>query len=105
MKEVKGTKSPEVAAKEEAPRRILPSFTLSSVDLPELKDWKVGEAYFLKVKVEQVSLGKGEEEWGTPKENDKKRHARFQILSIEAMNEKENFEDEYGRKRSKANKT
>lgn len=102
MKEAKGTETP----KEEttSTRRVLPSFTLSSVDLPELKDWEVGGVYFLKVKVEQVSLGKGEQEWGEPKEGDKKRHARFQILGIEAMQEKEGYENEYAREREKANR-
>jgi len=99
MKIVKGTKIDQAE-----PRRTLPSFTLSSSDLPELKDWDVGGVYFLKIKVEQITLGKGDQEWGEPKKGDKKRHARYQVLGIEALGEKESFESEYARKRERANK-
>jgi len=103
MREIKGVKSPQLNDTSEAPRRILPSFTLTSDDLPELKDWKVGGVYFLKVKVEQTQLGKGMNEWETTPKGEKKMHARFQMLGIEAEEkEKENSEDEYARKRSKA---
>lgn len=101
MKELKGTKSPSVE-KAEAPRRILPSFTLTTKDLPEIKDWKVGGVYFLKIKVEQTQLGKGQTEWETTTKGEKEMHARFQMLALEAVDKKETFEDEYGRKRSKA---
>jgi len=98
MKTIKGTKN-LIADKPEP--RTLPSFTLTSKDLPELKNWKVGGVYFLKAKVEEVSMGKGEYEYGFDESGKtKERHARFQMKGIEVVDE-EKFEDEYGRKRSK----
>ena len=38
---------------------ILPSFTVSSSDFPEAKDWKVGKKYMVKMEVELVSQSKG----------------------------------------------
>jgi hypothetical protein len=83
------------------PQRILPSFSLTSDDLPELKDWKVGGVYFLKIKVEQTSLAKGQYEWETSTDGKKTMNARFQIKAIEPIENKETYEDEYARKRGK----
>lgn len=82
--------------------RVLPSFTLTSDDLPEIKDWKVGGNYYLKIKVEQVSLGKGEHEYMMSNEQGKKMHARFQMKGIEAIADKKTYSEEYAERRSKA---
>lgn len=81
-----------------------PTFTLTTKDLPELKNWKVGGVYFLKIKVEQTQLGKGENEWETTTKGEKEMHARFQMISLEVLDKKENYEDEYGRKRAAASR-
>ena len=100
MNNIKGTKeSMDMPAK---PKRILPSFTLTSEDLPEIKDWKVGGSYYLKIKVEQVNLGKGEYDWQTIEKGEKKMHARFQMHAVEAIKENKSYSEEYAEKRSKA---
>lgn len=99
MKTIKGTKM-GMDMPISKPKRVLPSFTLTSDDLPEMKNWKVGGVYFLKVKVEQVNLGKGEYDWQTVEKGEKKMHARFQMQSIEPIeNKKETYEEEYARRR------
>lgn len=96
MKIIKGTNS-IIGSKE--PQHTLPSFTLNSKDLPEIKDWKVGEVYFFKLKAEQIEMGKGEYEFSNYT-NSKVIHARFQIIEIESDG-KESYEEEYARKRNK----
>jgi len=80
----------------------LPSFSLTSLDLPELKDWEMGGVYFLKLKVEITQAGKGEYGWGESKPGDKTMNARFQVLGVEVISQKENYQDEYARRREKA---
>lgn len=98
MKAIKATK---ISNTPTVDRQMLPSFSLTTKDLPEIKDWKVGGVYYLRIKVEQISLGKGDSEWSNPKSNDKTMNARFQMIGIEAEKDKEHYEDEYARKRSK----
>jgi len=50
----------EVSAIPDMPMRMLPSFSVTEKDLPEIKDWKVGKSYTLQVEVEVVSMGKNE---------------------------------------------
>ncbi len=40
--------------------RMLPSFSLTEKELPEIKDWNVGHKYTLVVEVEMVSSSKDE---------------------------------------------
>lgn len=68
-----------------APKRELPTFTLTSQDLPDIKDWKIGGFYSLRVKVEQIQMGKGIDTYMPTKPGDTTMHARFQIKSVEAM--------------------
>ena len=42
------------------PGRMLPSFSVSDRELPEIKDWQVGKRYKLEIEVEQVSMTKNE---------------------------------------------
>jgi len=49
-----------------------PTFSLTSKELPEVKDWQVGKKYRIVLDVEQVGLDKDE--------YDKRIHARFKIL-------------------------
>lgn len=42
------------------PSRMLPSFSITAKDLPEIKDWKVGGKYTLQIEVEMVSMSKNE---------------------------------------------
>lgn len=65
--------------------RMLPSFSLSAKDLPEIKSWKVGKKYKLEMEVEMVSLNK--DEYGKMSSMD----ARFKIHKI---GEKETMSDE-----------
>ncbi len=44
----------------DSPMRMLPSFSVTEKDLPEIKDWKVGKTYKLEIEVEVVSMGKNE---------------------------------------------
>lgn len=39
---------------------MLPSFSLTEKNLPEIKDWKVGKKYKLEIEVEMVSVSKNE---------------------------------------------
>jgi hypothetical protein len=57
------------------PVRPLPSFSLTEKELPEIKDWKVGEKYTLMMEVEQVSASKDEYSKGP-------LTARFKICKI-----------------------
>jgi len=58
--------------------RMLPSFTLTQKDLPEIKNWQVGKKYKLEIEVEQVSQEKSEYGQGSP------LTARFKLLKVKA---------------------
>lgn len=83
--------------KEDRKTKIYPTFQLDDEDLPEIKDWKVGEKYLLVMEVEQMSMRQGKE-WQGADDKDKKVHATFKIMKVGVKEEK--FEDEYARKRS-----
>lgn len=83
---------------EDRKTKIYPTFSLDSEDLPELKDFKVGEKKVLVMEVEQMSMRQGKEWQGENNKDDKKVHATFKILRVGL--EKETFENEYARRRS-----
>ena len=67
------------------PVRMLPSFSLTEKDLPEMKDWQVGKKYKLQMEVEMVASSKNE--YGNSQMS-----GRFKIHKIgekEIMSEKE----------------
>jgi hypothetical protein len=79
--------------------KYYPTFELDNEDLPDLKDFKVGEKRVLVLEVEQMSMRQGKEWQGEgDKENDKKIKATFKILKVGVKDE--SFEDEYARKRA-----
>ena len=73
-------------------KRYLPSFSITADDLPAVKNWDVGKTYELKTKVRMKSLT----------EQEKKTRADLEIQAVEVYKKDENYEDEYGRKRSAA---
>jgi hypothetical protein len=77
--------------------RELPSFYLRQIDLPEVLTWKVGEQYYLLMKVEMTGLEKYEDE----DKKIKKMEGGFKVKSVRAIDgkpvdlkavEKEDFE-------------
>jgi len=58
------------------PRQMLPSFRLTVKDLPEIKDWKVGKSYTLKLQVKQVSADESENQ---------PLAARFELEKVEVV--------------------
>jgi hypothetical protein len=63
-----------------------PEFSIGEVDLPEIKNWKVGKKYSLALEVEMVSSSKGDNWDFSPvgsgdSEKKPKFRARFKILS------------------------
>ncbi len=84
---------------EEKRVKIYPTFSIDDEDLPALKDFKVGEKKVLEIEVEQMSMRQGAE-WQGSTSGDKKIHATFKILKVGVK--KENYSQEYSRKRSGA---
>lgn len=74
----------------EEPTRMLPSFSLTSKDLPEIKDWSVGHKYNLEIEVEQTEMAKSEYITGEP------LTARFRILKVK--NNSDTEEEKKGKK-------
>ncbi len=50
----------ETTMSPDMPMRMLPSFSVTEKDLPEIKEWKVGKKYKLEIEVEMVSMSKNE---------------------------------------------
>jgi hypothetical protein len=63
--------------------RSLPTFSVTSKDLPEIKNWSVGHKYKLEIEVEQTEMAKAEYMEGEP------LTARFRILKIKNTSESE----------------
>lgn len=83
--------------------RILPTVHLTDEDLPEIKDWKVGEKYTLVMEVEELSMRQGNE-WQGADEKDKRIHATFKITSVGVEEEPESsYADDYAAGRIAAN--
>lgn len=86
------------------PRKTPPSLSLSDEDLPDIKNWKVGETYKIVVEAKQVSSSMGDTIMG---EGKKKMNARFEILSVKSIdgkastNDFEEFENQYSREGKK----
>lgn len=81
---------------------ILPSFTLTEKDLPQMKDWKVGEKYDLCVEVEMTKSMKGDEYPMYGQEPDKSVKGTFNIVSVGVDEEEEDYQTEYAKRMSKS---
>lgn len=68
---------------EDLPSRMLPSFSLTSKDLPEIKNWSVGHKYKFEIEVEQTEMAKDEYMKDGP------LTARFRILKIKNKSDSE----------------
>ena len=77
-------KQPKLSA--EMPQKMPPEVSFDKTELPEIKNWKVGGKYELKLKVEQISIGKD------TMDNEKELRARFKVLEVAAIGK----EDLYG---------
>lgn len=80
-----GIKSTLNRAKYVAPK---PSISLSSKDLPEIADWKVGNTYEIILTVKQTELRQGDEydDWDeNGSKSSKTTHARFKILKVKPV--------------------
>lgn len=81
--------------------RILPTIRLTDEDLPEIKDWKVGEKYTLVMEVEQISMRQGDE-WQGADNKDKRIHATFKITNVGVEDaEDPSYEQEYAQRMGK----
>jgi len=67
----------------DGPSRMLPSFSLTVKDLPEIKNWSVGNKYTLVIEVEQTSMSKSEYMQDEP------LTARFRITKVKSESENE----------------
>lgn len=95
LKPTKGAPSPgAIAEKSDKPKRELPRVTFTAEDVPEIKDWKVGSKYFLKLEVEQVAMEK--DRFGYEGEKESPLTATFKVLAVKAMDHiPEHSEDEH----------
>lgn len=87
--------------------KIPPSLIVSEDDLPEIRNWRVGSIYNVRVKMKQVSSSLDAED-----SNSKKITARFHILEIISDNpnkkpkeSKESIDKGIERLKEKYNKT
>ena len=46
--------------------RMLPSFSINEKQLPDIKNWKVGEKYEMEIEVEMTSISKSQYRTGEP---------------------------------------
>ena len=63
--------------------KMMPSLSLDAEDLPEIKDWKIGGKYTLKVEVEQVSASK--DDMMTEGAKKSPMHARFRVITVKSL--------------------
>lgn len=87
--------------KEMSKEKIYPTFQLDDEDLPDLKDWKVGEKYTLIMEVEQTSMRQGSEWQGDNSKDKNKIRATFKILKVGVEEpEEDDYETEYAKRMS-----
>ena len=63
--------------------KIMPSISLTSEDLPQIKNWQVGGKYKLQLEVEQTEMSKSEYRKDSP------FSARFKVLKVKDMTDSE----------------
>lgn len=69
--------------------RIFSMVTLTDKDLPAIEDWEVGDTYDVSLKLELVSMSKGDY-MGSGNDYE----ARFKVLSAETEDEEEETDEE-----------
>jgi hypothetical protein len=85
MEKVKPEKMGEM---DKPAKEYFPSFCLNSKTLPEIKDWEVGEEYYLVLKVEQKSKNMHADD------KDEKWHADFDIKEIGVLDKEDQVDEE-----------
>lgn len=92
LKEKLNKVKPEKGGEPVSSKEYFPNIYLKAKDLPEIKEWEVGEDYYLLLKVTMRS----KEEYETS--NEERCSASFDIKeigSVEGKNKMEDEEDEY----------
>lgn len=84
-KEMKSEKKEMVAPKV---YKMPPSLSVSEDDLPEIRNWKVGNTYQVSVSMKQVSSSLDNDMMSEGEHTGKKITARFHILNIKSDNPK-----------------
>jgi predicted RNA-binding protein YlxR (DUF448 family) len=93
LKPTKGTPSPgAIAEKSEKPKRELPRVTFTAEDIPEIKNWKIGGKYYLKLEVEEVAAEK--DRYGFEGEKEKPLTATFKVLAVRVMDHLPEHDDD-----------
>ncbi len=77
----RSTSDGKLIVRKEKYKEPKPEFSVTETDLPEIKDWKIGKKYTIKLSVEMVSASKGSEYDSFGEEGKEKHRARFKILS------------------------
>lgn len=80
FKKVKGEKFDSAISE----RVHLPSISFNSEQLPEIKNWEVGQAYEVALQIKQTSLSQ---------ERDKKFSAGFDIVGVKVLNNPKSKKD------------
>lgn len=70
----------------DSPHRPQPTINLTEDELPEIKDWKVGGKYAIKLMVEMVRQSKGDV---FMQERDRKMEGSFKIMKAMGMGKHE----------------
>jgi len=84
MRKIKPKKAKEEMTLRE-PRLIYPSFYIGIEHLPEAKQWKIGNTYYLTLEVKQTGLSLHKDK------NEKERgDANFDITGIEILKKRKN---------------
>ena len=65
------------------PMLWLPNISFSAKELPEIKEWKVGNEYEMTIKVKMTSFSKNERTLMGGSESKENTNASFDILGIE----------------------
>ena len=66
--------------------RVLPSFTLREIDLPEIRFWEVNGEHYLILKVKMV--GKRDQRVSDAPEDNEKLEGDFEVRSIKSLGDK-----------------
>jgi len=91
MRSVGVKETPMMTIKESKMEIYRPSIEFSELELPEIKDWKIGEKYKVIMEIEQVSVKK--KDYGP---NKGKICAEFKVHKIGILPQKENKENTAG---------
>lgn len=68
--------------------RVLPSFTLREIDLPQVRNWEVNGKYFLVMEVEMIGKNSNKD-MQAPNSDRAKIEGYFRVLSMKVPSDKE----------------